>query len=69
MFTCDEAIGKDATDLFNYLTGYSTNQDYQKLARCTLKITPKTGNADPAGDCIRKSGPESALDLQNEFPG
>lgn len=31
LFTCDEAIGRDATDLFNYLTGYSTKQDYQKL--------------------------------------
>jgi polyphosphate kinase len=31
VFTCDDAIGADATDLFNYLTGYSTKQDYKKL--------------------------------------
>src|SRR5204863_647348 len=31
LFTCDEAIGADATDLFNYLTGYSTQQKYRKL--------------------------------------
>ena len=31
MFTCDEEIGADASDLFNYLTGYSTKQDYRKL--------------------------------------
>ncbi len=31
IFTCDEAIGADATDLFNYLTGYSTQHHYQKL--------------------------------------
>ncbi len=31
MFTCDDEIGADATDLFNYLTGYSTKQDYRKL--------------------------------------
>ena len=31
MFTCDEAMGSDATDIFNYLTGYSTKQDYKKL--------------------------------------
>ena len=31
IFTCDEAIGSDVTDLFNYLTGYSTKQDYKKL--------------------------------------
>jgi polyphosphate kinase len=31
MFTCDESIGADTSDLFNYLTGYSTKQDYRKL--------------------------------------
>jgi len=31
IFTCDDAIGADASDLFNYLTGYSTKQDYRKL--------------------------------------
>jgi polyphosphate kinase len=31
MFTCDDEIGADATDLFNYLTGYSTRDTYRKL--------------------------------------
>jgi polyphosphate kinase len=31
MFTCDEDIGADATDLFNYLTGYSAKKEYRKL--------------------------------------
>jgi len=31
MFTCDEEIGADASDLFNYLTGYSTRETYRKL--------------------------------------
>jgi polyphosphate kinase len=31
MFTCDEAIGADATDLFNFLTGYSSQATYRKL--------------------------------------
>ncbi len=31
MFTCDEEIGSDATDLFNYLTGYSEKVNYRKL--------------------------------------
>lgn len=31
LFTCDEEIGADVTDLFNYLTGYSRKQDYRKL--------------------------------------
>ena len=31
MFTCDEEIGADASDLFNYLTGFSAKKDYQRL--------------------------------------
>lgn len=31
LFTTDEAIGADATDLFNYLTGYSAKTEYRKL--------------------------------------
>ncbi len=31
MFTCSEKAGADATDLFNYLTGYSAKTDYRKL--------------------------------------
>ena len=31
LFTCDAALGADATDLFNYLTGYSHKSDFRKL--------------------------------------
>ena len=31
IFTCDDAMASDITDLFNYLTGYSTKQQYRKL--------------------------------------
>jgi polyphosphate kinase len=31
LFTCDEILAADITDLFNYLTGYSTMHDYRKL--------------------------------------
>ncbi len=31
LFTCDEEIGEDATELFNFLTGYSGKQHYRKL--------------------------------------
>ncbi len=31
LLTCDEEIADDATDLFNYLTGYSAKTDYKKL--------------------------------------
>jgi polyphosphate kinase len=38
MFTCDDAIGADATDLFNYLTGYSKKKDYRKLLVAPINL-------------------------------
>lgn len=38
MFTCDEDIGADATDLFNYLTGYSAKQVYRKLIVAPINL-------------------------------
>jgi polyphosphate kinase len=39
MLTCDDAIGQDLTELFNYLTGYSPPPTYRKIltAPYTLK--------------------------------
>jgi polyphosphate kinase len=31
LFTCNEQIADDVTDLFNYLTGYSAKRNYRKL--------------------------------------
>ena len=41
IFTCDETMGMDATDLYNYLTGYSTKQDYQKLLVAPVNLREK----------------------------
>ncbi len=38
MFTVDDEIGADATDLFNYLTGYSTKKDYRKLLVAPINL-------------------------------
>jgi polyphosphate kinase len=38
MFTCDESIGADATDLFNYLTGYSAKTEYRKLLVAPINL-------------------------------
>ncbi|MBX9572972.1 MAG: polyphosphate kinase 1 [Candidatus Obscuribacterales bacterium] len=38
LFTCDEEIGADVTDLFNYLTGYSAKTDYRKLAVAPINL-------------------------------
>ncbi|MBK9167903.1 MAG: polyphosphate kinase 1 [Bryobacterales bacterium] len=38
LFTADEQIGADATDLFNYLTGYSAKRDYRKLLVAPINL-------------------------------
>jgi polyphosphate kinase len=38
LFTCDEDIGADATDLFNYLTGYAAKRDYRKLLVAPINL-------------------------------
>jgi polyphosphate kinase len=41
IFTCDPKLGEDVTDLFNYLTGYSLKQDFQKLLVAPLNLRQK----------------------------
>jgi len=38
LFTTDEQIGADATDLFNYLTGYSAKNDFRKLLVAPINL-------------------------------
>ena len=38
MFTCDDVMAADVTDLFNYLTGYSTKQDFKKLLVAPINL-------------------------------
>jgi polyphosphate kinase len=38
MFTCDDELGADATDLFNYLTGYSSMKEYHKLLVAPINL-------------------------------
>ncbi|NJD59840.1 MAG: polyphosphate kinase 1 [Anaerolineales bacterium] len=38
MFTCDPQMGADATDLFNYLTGYSSKKEYLKLLVAPINL-------------------------------
>ena len=38
MFTCDEQLGADLTDLFNYLTGYSRIRQFHKLLVAPLNM-------------------------------
>jgi polyphosphate kinase len=41
MFTVDDEIGADATDLFNFLTGYSDKQDYRKFLVAPVQLREK----------------------------
>ena len=38
LLTADEDIGVDATDLFNYLTGYSSKKNYRKLLVAPINL-------------------------------
>jgi len=40
-FTDDPKIGEDGTDLFNYLTGYSEQEEYQELLVAPLTLREK----------------------------
>jgi polyphosphate kinase len=41
LFTVDDAIGADATDLFNFLTGYSKKENYRKLLVAPVQLREK----------------------------
>ena len=38
LFTADDEIGADTTDLFNYLTGYSAKSEYRKLLVAPINL-------------------------------
>ena len=41
LFTVDETIGKDATELFNFLTGFSAQNDYKTLMVAPVDLREK----------------------------
>lgn len=41
MFTVDETVGRDATELFNYLTGFSQQTDYKTLMVAPIDLREK----------------------------
>ncbi len=43
LFTADDQIGADVTDLFNYLTGYSAKNDFRKLLVAPINLRQKMG--------------------------
>ena len=41
LFTCREDFGEDATDLFNYLTGFSYQTEFKRLLIAPITLRPK----------------------------
>jgi len=41
LFTCDPALGRDATRMFNYVTGYAEPQGLESLTLSPLSLKPK----------------------------
>ena len=41
LFTCDDAIGRDAVELFNYLTGFSLQKNFRKLLVAPVSLREK----------------------------
>ena len=41
LFTVDDEIGRDATELFNYLTGFSEQRNYRKLMVAPVELREK----------------------------
>ena len=68
-FTANPAIGADASDLFNALTGYSRKNSYSRLLVAPITLR------QPLLDRIRTRGPTPShrgrrlYRVQNEFPG
>jgi polyphosphate kinase len=60
LFSCEEELGADVTDLFNNLTGYSRQRDYRRLLVAPRTLRPGllsliAGQAHPRGRIVLKS--------------
>ncbi len=66
LFTCDPDLGADATDLFNYLTGYSQKSDFRKLLVAPVTLRKRMADLIRREIALRTTGP---ADLQNERAG
>lgn len=61
MFTIDEEMGVDATDLFNYLTGYSSKKEYLKLLVAPINLRKRMEELIRREINIHKSGGQGHL--------
>jgi polyphosphate kinase len=61
LFTCDEDIGADATDLFNYLTGYSAKTRFRKLLVAPINLRQRMTELIEREMKFAKDGKEAHL--------
>ncbi len=64
LFTADEQIGADVTDLFNYLTGYSAKNDFRKLLVAPINLRRKLGELIQREIDLSSRGEEGHLILK-----
>lgn len=64
LFTADEAIGADSSDLFNYLTGYSNKTEYQKLLVAPINLRSRLEELIRQEIEIQKSGEQGYMILK-----
>ncbi len=61
LFTANEAFGEDASDLFNYLTGYSKMQEYRKLSVAPMNLRERVEELIRREMALAKNGEEAHL--------
>jgi polyphosphate kinase len=59
--SCDEQIGADATDLFNYLTGYSHKESFRKLLVAPINLRQRLEELIEREIDVQRNGGRSRL--------
>ena len=67
-FTADEALGRDAAKLFNYMTGYATPKKMEKIFYSPITLRSKVLEPHKGGDGARKGRPSRGYMGQDERP-
>ena len=69
LFTCDDAVGADASDVFNYLTGYSDKSDYRRFLVAPINLRRGLETLIRREMEVQAAGRHGARDLQDQLPG
>lgn len=64
LLTCDNTIGSDVTDLFNYLTGYSAKTDYSKLLIAPINLRRRLEEMIEREIDLQKKGKQGQIILK-----